>query len=104
MENNYSTQASALNNNNQTISIQQTNKNTLGVAGFVLAITGLVLCWVPILCWLLLIPSFILSLIGLSQKPRTMALIGVILSGVLIFIRMALKICFWGGLLSLAAM
>lgn len=104
MENNYSTQANALNNNAQAISIPGTNKNTLGIAGFVLAITGLVLCWAPIICWLLLIPSFILSLIGVFQKPRTLALIGAILSGVIIFIKIIIKISFWSELLSLSAM
>ena len=104
MENNYSTQANTLNNNNQAITIQMTNKNVLGIAGFVLAITGLILCWVPILCWLLLIPSFILSLMGLSQQPRTLALMGAIMSSVIIFIKIVIKICFWGGLLGLSTM
>lgn len=104
MENNYSTQANTLNNNNQAVSVQVNNKNVLGITGFVLAITGLVLCWAPIICWLLLIPSFILSLIGAFQKPRTLALIGAILSGVIIFIKIIIKISFWSELLSLSAM
>ena len=104
MENNYSTQANTLNNNNQAVSVPVNNKNVLGITGFVLAITGLVLCWAPIICWLLLIPSFILSLIGAFQKPRTLALIGAILSGVIIFIKIIIKISFWSELLSLSAM
>ena len=56
----------------QTFIIQQPgNKNGIGLAGFIMAITGLFLCWVPVLSWLLLIPSFLLSFIGQFRKPRT---------------------------------
>ena len=88
----------------QTIIIQQQtgNRNGLGVAGFIMSITGLVLCWVPILSWLLLVPAFLLSFIGQFRKPRTMAVIGTIISGLIIFIKLLLKASFWGGLMSLS--
>lgn len=87
----------------QTIIIQQTgNKNGLGLTGFIMSITGLFLCWVPVLSWLLLIPSFLLSFIGQFRKPRTLAIIGAVLSGLIIFIKLLLKASFWGGLMSLS--
>lgn len=90
-------------NTPQTIIIQQTgNKNGLGLTGFIMSITGLFLCWVPILSWLLLVPSFLLSFIGQFRKPRTLAVIGAILSGLIIFIKLLLKASFWGGLMSLS--
>ncbi len=87
----------------QTIIIQQTsNKNGIGLAGFIVSITGFFLCWVPVLSWLLLIPSFLLSFIGQFRKPRTLAIIGAIISGLIIFIKLLLKASFWGSLMSLS--
>lgn len=91
------------NNMPQTVIIQQdSRKNGLGLAGFVMSVTGLVLCWVPVLSWLLLVPSFLLSFIGQFRKPRTLAIIGAIISGLIIFIKLLLKASFWGGLMSLS--
>ena len=87
----------------QTIIIQQdSRKNGLGLAGFIMSVTGLVLCWVPVLSWLLLVPSFLLSFIGQFRKPRTMAIVGAIISGLVIFVKLLLKASFWGGLMSLS--
>ena len=84
----------------QTIIIQQTsNKNGIGLAGFIVSITGFFLCWVPVLSWLLLIPSFLLSFF---RKPRTLAIIGATISGLIIFIKLLLKASFWGSLMSLS--
>ena len=56
-------------NNGQTIIIKQEvpQKNGVGIAGFVMSITGLILCWVPIIKWLLLVPAFLLSFIGMFK-------------------------------------
>ncbi len=88
----------------QTIIIQQQtgNRNGLGLTGFIMSITGLVLYWVPVLCWLLLVPAFLLSFIGQFRKPRTMAIFGAIISGLIIFVKLLLKASFWGGLMSLS--
>ena len=97
------TQVEQNNNTPQTIIIQQeSRKNGLGLAGFITSVTGLVLCWVPVLSWLLLVPSFLLSFIGQFRKPRTMAIIGAIISGLVIFVKLLLKASFWGGLMSLS--
>lgn len=80
---------------------EEPQKNGIGTAGFVLSITGLILCWVPVLKWLLLIPAFLLSLIGMSKAPRALSVIGAILSGLAIAILVIIKVSFWGTLLSL---
>ena len=62
---------------------ENTNKNGLGVAGFIVAAIGLIFSWIPlvnvigvILCGI----GFILALIGAFKKPRTLAIIGIVLA------------------------
>ena len=90
-------------NTGQTIIVNQTapEKNGIGVAGFVMSITGMILCWVPVLKWLLLIPAFILSFIGIFRKPRALAIIGSIISLLVIIILIAIKVSFLIGIASL---
>ena len=83
---------------------QENNKNGLGVAGFVLSLTAAVLCWVPILKWLLLIPALVLSLIGLSYQPRKLAIAGTIISLVVLIIGRLFKAALWASLLGSIAM
>jgi hypothetical protein len=66
----------------QTIIINQTggNKNSLGTAGFVLALLGVVFCWVPVLDWILWILGLILSFIGVFKEPRGLSIAGLCLS------------------------
>ena len=59
------------------------NKNGLGVAGFVIALIGAIISWIPllnvvgvILCGI----GFILALIAVFKKPRGMAIAGLILA------------------------
>lgn len=55
-------------------------KNGLGTAGFVLALLGIFLCWVPVLGWILWILGALLSIIGVFKKPKGLAIAGVIIS------------------------
>ena len=62
---------------------ETTNKNGLGVAGFVVALVGFLLCLIPlvrivgaIICAI----GFILALIAVFKKPRTLAIIGLLLA------------------------
>ena len=55
-------------------------KNGLGVAGFVLAIIGLVFSWVPVLGWIVWALGLIFSFIGVFKKPRVLPIIGLALS------------------------
>ena len=57
--------------------------NGTGTAGFVLALIGLILSWIPIIGfigWILLGIGLILSLIGVFFKPRGLAIAGLIIS------------------------
>lgn len=76
--------------------------NGLGLAGFIMSLTGLVLCWVPILKWILLLPAFILSLIGHKRSPGKLAAIGAIVSGLILIILILYKVLFWGSIMRLA--
>ena len=62
---------------------EQNQKNGLGVAGFVVALIGVILSWIPfinvfgvILCGV----GLILSLIAVFKKPRGLAIVGIILA------------------------
>ena len=76
-------------------------KNGVGTAGFVMSITGLILCWVPVLKWLLLVPAFLLSLIGSFRKPRALAIIGLIVSLLVIIILVAIKVSLVNAVMAL---
>lgn len=68
---------------NQTIIIQQTpvaKSNGLGTAGFVLALLGMIFCWVPglgVILWLL---GLILSFCAIFKQPRGLAIAGLVIS------------------------
>jgi len=92
METNNNTQVKEQNNGQTIINRQEAaQKNGIGIAGFVMSITGLILCWVPIIKWLLLVPAFLLSFIGMFKKPRALAIIGTIISGLVILIIVIIK-------------
>jgi len=66
----------------QTILIreQRYKSNGLGTAGFVLALMSLLLAWVPVLGWILWFLGVVFSLIGLFKSPRGLAIVGMVLS------------------------
>lgn len=66
----------------QTILIreQRYKSNGMGTAGFILALLGLLLAWVPVLGWILWFLGVIFSLIGLFRSPRGLAVVGIVLS------------------------
>jgi hypothetical protein len=72
--------------------VTKKKKNGAGLAGFILALVGLVFCWltwVPIFGWIImaaLAAGFILSLMGVFKKPKGLALVGLILSAIGIFV------------------
>jgi hypothetical protein len=55
-------------------------KNGLGVAGFVLALLGVIFCWVPVLGWILWVLGLIFSIIGMFRRPKGLAIAGLVLS------------------------
>ena len=62
--------------------------NGVGTAGFVLALLGLIFCWVPILNWILWLVGLILSFVGVFKRPKGLAITGLVLSfaGVILLI------------------
>lgn len=54
--------------------------NGMGVAGFVLALLGLILCWVPILNWILWLLGLIFSIIGMFKPKKGLAIAGLVIS------------------------
>jgi hypothetical protein len=62
----------------------QQQSNGVGIAGFVLALIAVFIGWIPVLnvlCWLL---GLILSFAGLFKKPRGLAIVGFIISIILL--------------------
>lgn len=60
--------------------------NGLGTTGFVLALIALLLCWIPILNWILWILGVIFSLIGVFRPKRGLAIAGLIISFIVLII------------------
>lgn len=63
--------------------------NGLGTAGFVLALLGVILCWIPVLNWILWLLGLIFSFIGVFKKPKGLAITGLVLSFISIIIIIA---------------
>lgn len=58
--------------------------NGLGVAGFTVSLISLFICWIPVIGWLMVLIGLGLSIAGLFRNPRSLAIAGVIISGVVI--------------------
>jgi hypothetical protein len=83
----------------QTIIINQQafQKNGVGTAGFVLALLGLIFCWVPVLNWILWILGLILSFVGVFKTPKGLSIAGLCIS----FIGIILMLVVLGALFSI---
>ena len=64
----------------QQIIVQQAQSNGMGVAGFVCALLAILLCWIPVLDWILWILGLIFSIIGMTKQPKGLAIAGLVLS------------------------
>ena len=73
---------------------QVQQKNGIGTAGFVLALIGLLLCWVPVLNWILWILGVVFSIIGVFKKPKGLSIAGLIISfiGIIVILSVAAAI------------
>ena len=73
---------------------QVQQKNGIGTAGFVLALIGLLLCWVPVLNWILWILGVVFSFIGVFKKPKGLSIAGLIISfiGIIVILSLAAAI------------
>ena len=66
-------------------------------AGFVLALIGIFLGWIPVLGWLVWFLGVIFSIIGIFRKPKGLAIAGTVLS----FIDLIILMTIFGGLATL---
>lgn len=71
-------------NSTTTVVVEGNRSNGLGTAGFIIALLGLVFCWVPFVDFILWFLGFLFSFIGMFKSPRGLAIAGFILSFVVI--------------------
>lgn len=65
----------------QTVMVTQVKKsNGLGIAGFVLALVGLLFSWIPVFSWVVWALGLVFSFIGIFRRPRGLAIAGFIIS------------------------
>ena len=84
-------------NNTTTVVVEGEHSNSMGVAGFIIALLGLVFCWFPFVNLILWFLGLIFSLVGIFKAPRGMAIAGLVLSLIIIFI----IIVFWSAFVHL---
>lgn len=65
---------------NNVINVVEKKSNGVGTAGFVIALIGLIFCWIPVLDWLLWLLGLILSIVGVFKTPRGLAIAGIVIS------------------------
>jgi hypothetical protein len=70
--------------------------NGMGVAGFVLALLGLFLSWVPFVGGILFLLGLIFSCIGVFRKPKGLAIAGLVISLISLIIAIILGVVFAG--------
>lgn len=75
----------------QTVIVQQAanQSNGIGTAGFILALLGIVLCWIPVLDWVLWILGLVFSFCGIFKQSRGLAIAGLVLSCISLIILLA---------------
>ena len=74
---------------NNVINVVEKKGNGVGTAGFVIALIGLIFCWIPVLDWLLWLLGLILSIVGVFKTPRGLAIAGIVISFLGVIILMA---------------
>ena len=91
------TMTSVSNDSSTTVIVQGSRSNSMGVAGFIIALIGLIFCWIPVVDFILWFLGLVFSFIGLFKAPRGMAIAGFVLSLIVIF----LIIAFMGSIAAL---
>lgn len=71
--------------------------NGMGTAGFVLALLGLIFCWVPVLDWILWLLGLIFSIVGMFKPKKGLAIAGLVIS----FIYIILVVAVLGAIMSM---
>lgn len=70
----------------QPIYVNVPEKNNLGLAGFIMSIIAILLCWIPILGQILWLLGVVFSAIGIFKKPRGFAIAGLVISFIIFII------------------
>lgn len=78
---------------------QPSRTNGLGITGFILALVSLLLGWIPVLGWIVWFLGLIFSFIGIFRRPRGLAIAGLILCLLALFVILFL----YGTVASLAS-
>jgi hypothetical protein len=73
--------------------------NGAGTAGFVLALVGLFLGWIPVLGWLSWLIGLILSFVGIFKEPKGLAIAGLVISCIDLIVIILIAV-FLGGMFS----
>ena len=86
----------------QNVGYQQPAKqgNPMGITGFVLAIIGFVLGWIPILNWigwLLWLLGLIFSIIGVFKTPKGLAIAGIVISVLFLILEFWVAPAIWSS-------
>lgn len=66
--------------NQTTVIVNERKSNGMGTAGFVFALLGIILSWVPLVDFIIWFFGLLFSFIGLFKAPRGLAITGFILS------------------------
>jgi len=59
---------------------QEQKESSIGLIALICPIAGIISCWVPILCFLLFLVGFILSIVGVTKTPRKLATIALLIN------------------------
>lgn len=79
------TMSSVSNDSSTTVIVEGSRSNSMGVAGFIIALIGLIFCWVPGVNFILWFLGLVFSFVGLFKEPRGMAIAGLVLSFIVIY-------------------
>ena len=73
-----------------TVIVEESSSNGIGVAGFVIALLGLIFFWLPLVNFLLWLLGLVFSVVGVFKVPRGMAIAGLVVSfiGILLILYM----------------
>ena len=69
------------------------NNNPIGLVGFITSVVAIFLVLLPIVNLIIWLTGLILSIIGMSKKPKTLAVAGLIISGVTFLVLIVIIAC-----------
>jgi len=70
--------------------MSEEKKNSIGLAGFIIALVAFVFSWAPFVNWVLWLLGLIFSLIGVFKHPRGFAIAGLAISLIVVIVIVAI--------------